>query len=260
MAYSVWFQPYAISYPPYARGHTIVDEVAALFSALESQDKRAIRAAVDALIPLANQSPQIANRLNQLLDSPQGAGRWPIAYVLANLPHPSATTIEVLIETLGSNDPDVRWAIALLLVKLAKKAERIIVRLLEAMSKGNPTQRRMAIYCVRDLNLSDHASLTVLLASLADPDPMVRVAAVTTFKTRSDVGANGENALLRLFLEDPDGRARNAAAITLAQMGISSKEFLSALERATSSPDAQLRKSADAALALLKRRSAPPGS
>jgi HEAT repeat protein len=236
------------------------DNIAALFSAMKSQDKRAIRAAVDALIPLANQSPPIANRLNQLLDSSQGAGRWPIAYVLANLPHPSATTIEVLIDTLGSNDPDVRWAIALLLVKLASKAERIIVRLLEAVSKGNPTQRRMAIYCVRDLNLSDPASLRAIADALRDPDPMVRVAAVTTCKTRSDVGSNGENALLRLFLGDPDGRVRNAAAITLAQMGTSSKEFLSALERATSSQDAQLRKSADAALALLKRRSAPPGS
>jgi HEAT repeat protein len=236
------------------------DDIAALISALERRDKRAVRAAVDALIPLANESPEIANRLNQLLESPQSAGRWPIAYVLANLPHPSARTIELLLDTLGSEDSDIRWAIALLLVRLASKDEKMIGRLLETTSKGSTIQRRMALYCVRDLHLSDHTSLRAVMVALRDPDAMVRVAATTSLKTRTDVGAKEQNELLRLFLEDPDGRVRNAVAVTLAQMESSSEEFLTALQKARSSQDGQLRKAANVALELIKKRSAPSGS
>jgi HEAT repeat protein len=230
------------------------DRIAALINALESSDKPTIRAAVDALIPLAQESPEIASKLTQLLNEPDRASRWPIAYVLANLPGPSETTVQVLIESLDTNDSDIRWAIALLLIQLARKDQKIITRLLETVSKGTPAQRRMAVYCIRDLKLADSASLRALLDSLCDSDPGVRVAAVTSFKTRSDVGRNEEKALLRLLLEDPDGRVKNAAAITLAQLGAAFEEFLTALERASSSQNWQLRKAANAALELIKKK------
>ncbi|MGH7828178.1 MAG: HEAT repeat domain-containing protein [Candidatus Binatia bacterium] len=238
-----------------------MDELTAVIAALESRDKRAIRGAVDALIPLANESPPVATRLNQLLNEPQRANRWPIAYVLANLPHPSQATIQVLLDTLDSEDPEIRWAIALLLVKLARQDENILTRLVQAVSLGKTTQRRMAVYCVRDLSLSDHASLRTLVEALRDPDPMVRVAATTSLKARSDVGSDEENELLRLFLEDPDGRVRNAAVVTLAQLGASSNEFHDALVKARAGPDPQIQKAAAQALSIIqKKRSAPSGS
>lgn len=236
------------------------DSIAALINALDSRDKPTIRAAVDVLIPRAKESAEIASRLDQLLNEPQRADRWPVAYVLASLPRPSEKTFQVLLETLDSKDADIRWAIALLLVQLARKDETIISRLFNAVSNGTPTQRRMAIYCIRDLELADRATLRVLLDSLGDSDPMVRVAAVTSLKRRSDIGSAEEKALLRLFLEDPDGRVQNAAAVTLAQLGAEFEEFLSALERASSSRHWQLRKAANTALALLKKRPAPSGS
>jgi HEAT repeat protein len=64
--------------------------------------------------------------------------------------------------------------------------------------------------------------------------------------------------LCDLFLNDPDLRVRNAAAVTLAQLGSPSEEFLVALKMAGASEHAQLRKAATAAIAILqKRRSAP---
>ena len=42
----------------------------------------------------------------------------------------------------------------------------------------------MAVYCIRDLDLSDSASLAALLAASSDTEPTVRVAAVTSLKTR----------------------------------------------------------------------------
>jgi hypothetical protein len=116
----------------------------------------------------------------------------------------------------------------------------------------------MAIYCIRDLNFTDAASLQALLDSLRDGDSMVRVAAATSLKGRLEIDSSGRKMLCDLFLNDPDLRVRNAAAVTLAQLGSPSEEFLVALKMAGASEHAQLRKAATAAIAILqKRRSAP---
>ena len=55
------------------------DKIAALIADLDHADKRRIRAAVDALIPLAAAAPALADELNQLLDDSRGKHRWPAA-------------------------------------------------------------------------------------------------------------------------------------------------------------------------------------
>jgi HEAT repeat protein len=114
----------------------------------------------------------------------------------------------------------------------------------------------MAIYCIRDLNFTDAASLQALLDSLRDDDPTVRVAAVTSLKGRLEIDSGGKKILYDLFVNDPDLRVRNAAAVTLAQLGSPSEEFLAALKMAGASEHAQLRKAATAALAILQKRGA----
>jgi len=109
--------------------------------------------------------------------------------------------------------------------------------------------------------LTDSVSLLALLEALRDRDPTVRVAGVTSLKARPDIDANGKNVLFQLFVKDSDIRVRNAAAVTLAQLGAPSEEFLAALAGAAQSENSQLKKSASAALALLQnKRSAPSGS
>jgi HEAT repeat protein len=100
----------------------------------------------------------------------------------------------------------------------------------------------------------------LLLQSLRDDDATVRVAAATSLKTRADIDASARKALLDVLSDDPEPKVRNAAAITLAQLGSPSEEFLQALEKASKSNDAQIKKAAFAALALLQnKRSAPAG-
>jgi HEAT repeat protein len=119
----------------------------------------------------------------------------------------------------------------------------------------------MAVYCVRDLKLGDRPSLESLLNALNDPEPLVRVAAVTSLKARADVDENGRRVLLDLFLHDRDVRVRNVAAITLAGLGSPSEKFLGALHNATAGDNAQIKKAAFAALSLLhNKRPAPSGS
>jgi HEAT repeat protein len=236
------------------------DKIAALIADLGHSDKPRIRAAVDALIQLAAGAPALADELNHLLDDSRGKHRWPAAYILAHLPHPSQRVFAALLNALDHLDPDIRWAVMLLLVRLAKTDSEIVRLLLELRETGTPTQRRMAIYCIRDLNLTDAASLQALLDSLRDDDPTVRVAAVTSLKGRMGIDSSGRKMLYDLFVKDPDLRVRNAAAVTLAQLGSPSEEFLAALKMAGASEHAQLRKAATAALAIIqKRRSAPAG-
>jgi HEAT repeat protein len=237
------------------------NKIAPLMADLEKSDKPTLRRAVDALISIAADDPQIGIILSELLNDLSRKNRWPIAYILANLPSPPQCGVQVLVETLDHRDPDIRWAVALLLTRLAKKERPILRLLIELASKGTATQRRMAIYSLRDVGLSDDESVQTLVNSLRDPDPTVRVAAVTSLKAHSGLSEAGRNELLQRFSQDQDPRVRNTAAVTLAYLGAPSEEFLSALTKATASENAQLKKAATTALNILKnKRSAPSGS
>jgi HEAT repeat protein len=236
------------------------DKIAALMADLEKSDKPTLRKAVDALIPIAAEDLRIATTLSELLNDPGRKNRWPIAYVLASLPSPTQSSIQVLIETLDHRDPDIRWAVALILIRLAKTDRQVLRLFIELASKGTVNQRRMAIYSLRDVGLSDDESVQTLLNSLRDLDPTVRVAAATSLKVHSRLSESGKNELLQLFSKDQDLRVRNTAAVTLAQLGEPSEEFLSELTQAIASENAQLKKAASAAFDILKKRSAPSGS
>jgi HEAT repeat protein len=230
------------------------DSTARLLKALDSPDKPTIRAAVDALIPLAARSPDLKAALNQLLMNRYCQNPWSAAYVLGHLPRPSQAVIQALLAGLDHHEPDIRWAIALLLIRLAKADDALVTLLAELCTAGTSVQKRMAVYCVRDLKLTDAATLQALLKSLCDSDPSVRVAAAISLKARTDIAAPGRQALLQLFLNDPDAKVRNAAAITLAHLGSPSEEFVAALNRAGESENAQIKKAATAALDILQNK------
>jgi len=233
--------------------------IASLIDSLKHPDKKVIRQAADALISMAPGFPGLPDRLGRLLSESPADKSWPIAYVLAHISSPSPLCLHVLRETLGSKDPDIRWAVGLLLVRLGNSRREIASLLLDLLKSGTPTQIRMALYCLRDLDLKDDLSLRAIVESLRDPDPLVRVAAVTSLKTRQEIDQEGMEILLQLFLADPDSRVRCNAAVMLAQLGAPNKDICRALQEAGQSEEPQLKKAAHAALALLKKRGpAPP--
>jgi HEAT repeat protein len=234
--------------------------VAALIADLEHSEKPIIRAAVNALISLAEASAELRDTLHRRMGEPQVKNPWAIAYVLAHLPQPSREVTQRLLEGLDHHDPDIRWAIGLLLVQMATRDEEITRQLLRLCATGNALQRRMAIYCLRDLNLQDAASTQVFFLALRDPDPLVRIAAAAGLKKQTHLDSREKDMLLTVFLEDPDNRVRSVAAVTLAQMGAPSEHFLRALNLAESSENEQIRRAANAALSLLEnKRAAPSG-
>ena len=236
-------------------------KLARLLADLETPDKPTLRKAVDALTSMAGDEARIATTLSELLNDRSRKNRWPLAYILASLPSPPPISVAVLIEALDHRDPDIRWAITLLLVRLAKQDRHVLKLLTNLVAEGTPNQRRMAIYSLRDLGLADEESVQALVDALQDPDPTVRVSAVTSLRMEPGLSEKRKNKLLRLFLKDQDLRVRNSAAVTLALLGTPSEQFLSELTKATESDNAQLKKAANVALDILKnKRSAPPGS
>jgi len=233
-------------------------QVAELIADLDHPDKPTIRAAVDALISLATASPDIQQTLHQRLIETGHRNYWPAAYILGHFPHPSGAVIQTLIEALDHREPDIRWAIALLMVRIMKTEGDLLNLLVELSKTGTANQKRMALYCIRDLTLSDSVSLAALLEALRDGDPTVRVAATICLKLRSDLDNAGKSLLLQVYLTDKELRVRNTAAVALANLGSPAPEFMNALRKARESDNDQVRKAAITALELLeKRRSAP---
>ncbi|MGE5220435.1 MAG: HEAT repeat domain-containing protein [Chloroflexota bacterium] len=236
-------------------------QIEALIAELDQQDKPAIRAAVDQLIALTAESPRLRELLNHRLTESGHKNYWPVAYVLGHQLQPSIGTLEVLLDALDHREPDIRWAIALLLTRIAKIDGSIVQRLMQLSASGTVNQKRMALYCLRDLSLNDPASQAALLTALADPDATVRVAASICLKARPDLDIAGRNRLLQLYTGDKEPKVRHTAAIALAYLGKPSAELLAALKKNSESEDRETRKAAFAALALLeKRRSASSGN
>jgi len=239
----------------------VEDKIVALLADLDRPEKAKIRAAVDALIHLSAAAPGLRSKLEQSLNDEQRKNRWAIAYVLGHLPQPSGAAIRILLNGLDHWEPDIRWAIALLLVRIAKHEGNLANSLLALCANGTVNQKRMAIYCIRDLEFTDDAGMRALLDAAGDEEPTVRVAAVISLKSRSNAGAAARRRLLERFINDPDGRVRNASAITLAQLGAPDEAFLRALEQGAQSSDPRARKASLAAIALLqKKRPAPCAS
>jgi HEAT repeat protein len=234
--------------------------VAALIAALEHPEKPVIRAATDALVRAAAESPAVISMLDHLLSDNERKNRWAVAYVLAQLPAPSDAVMATLLDGLDHEQADIRWAIGLLLVRLARETPQIVSRLLQLCSQGTPTQRRLAVYCVRDLNLQDAASRQALLQALHDHEPLVRIAAAGSLKRTADLDGRDYDLLLRAFREDPDRRVRAVAALTVAQRGYATKEFLQALKNEAECGDEQREKAARAALNFLDDTRAAPYS
>ena len=228
-------------------------ETADLIAALDHPDKPTIRAAVDKLIALAESSAALRDILNHRLSEPDHRNYWPVAYVLGHQSQPSGIVIRTLLSALNHREPDIRWANGLLLVRIAKREPAVIPLLIGLCETGSANQKRMALYCLRDLALSDSESRAAMLKALDDDEPTVRVAAVTSLKVRTDVDATVRHKLLVSYLRDTDDRVRNAVAVTLASLGSPNEEFLRALNDASKSGSGQIKKSADAALKMLQK-------
>jgi len=199
-------------------------DIASLIESLAHSDRAVVRTAIDSLVTAGHERPEVRESLNRLLQEVASEKRWPVAYTLGQLSQPSSSCLDTLMDALGSEDPDIRWATLQLLIRLGKNDKRILPLISELLNSGSPTQRRMAVYCLRDLGLEDRS---VQLQCLGDTDPLVRVAAVTVLSKQSGLSEDVLSVLVRLNTNDTDSRVRNAAGFALERLGILPDKFSS---------------------------------
>jgi hypothetical protein len=227
-------------------------EIADLIAALDHPDKPTIRAAVDKLIALAETSETLRQALHDRLSEADHRNYWPHAYILGHQAQPSGVVIRTLLDALDHREPDIRWANGLLLVRVAQQVGAVVPLLIGLCETGSANQKRMALYCLRDLVLSDAESRHAMLTALDDKEPTVRVAAATSLKVRTDVDAAVRQKFLATYLHDADDRVKNVVAVTLASLGSPDEDFMRALNEASRNGNGQIKKSADAALKMLQ--------
>jgi len=108
----------------------------------------------------------------------------------------------------------------------------------------------MALYCLRDMGAADPTSVAIAMTALADPEPAVRLAALSAamvLAPRSGDAAGRVAALVR----DVDAGVARAAAATLGRIGADTIAVRAALEWAVASADAALRRAAETSLSRL---------
>jgi HEAT repeat protein len=224
------------------------DELAALVESLGEGRKAVERGAAETFATLAARGVAVERVLDEALASSFPRRRWGAAYALSLLGDPPLRTLPVLLDALGVDDGDVRWAAAGVVVRL-KDREATARALLDLLRSGNGPQRKMALYCLRDLGARSAEVEQAVLGALGDADWDVRLAAITTLP-RLALARPAAAERLVAVLETGEIRDRRAAAAALGALDERSPRVLAAL-RACGPEDAALRRAAERTLAKL---------
>ena len=224
-----------------------------LLHCLGHNRKAVQRGAAGQLVRFARTQPEIVTALLSKLADPNPRVRWTTAFTLAQLDLPEPAPLLVLMENLGHEESDLRWAAATAVLRLAGQHPRVIAQVLRLAGSGNPVQRRMALYCLRDLGQTDLDAQAVYLAGLKDSDPMVRLSGLSCLGKLRLGSGEAQTILLRLLETDPDLGVRRASAVTLGQLGDPAPLVIEALSKAAQADDVGLSKAATGALGRLKQ-------
>lgn len=224
-------------------------ELDALRDCLGDSHKLVQRRAAEAFAELVRRGVNIGDRLAGALDVDDLRLRWGAVYALSRIGPLTLKALPTLLDVIGLDDGDMRWAASELIKGLADSARPTVVdRLLEAAATPGP-RRKMALYCLRDLQVPQAADLVG--AALADTHLETRLAALALLaKVHADPAAAA--AIIRPLIDDADPRMQRAAAATLGNLGVSSPEILAALNRVADSKDQALRRAAERSLRRLR--------
>lgn len=233
-----------------AAGVTGAGDLEVLWDALGSLTKAEQRGAAEALAGLARRGQPVDELLARGLRDPGWRRRWGAAYASSLLGAPGPACIDVLLAALGDGDGDLRWASAAILCR-PPVPSGLIPTLRGCLRSANPRQRKMALYCLRDLRAAGDGLDGELTAALDDPDPGVRLAAMAALVALAADRAAAAPRLARR-LDDPDAGVRRAAAASLGRLGVRDAVGVAALRRACTSGDGALVRAASRALAMLE--------
>ncbi len=173
------------------------------------------------------------------------------AQILARDGGSKSQLIEPLLRAFSLDDEEERRAAAETLTRLAQSHVRLAARLRALARRGTPVERRMALYCLRDLPRSASVGPDPFLRALTDPDPIVRSTAASSLGRLGQRSRLVLDALLRALKQDPSILIRRVAAVALGQIAPTRRDVRTSLEETMEAEDPDLRRAARHALARL---------
>jgi HEAT repeat protein len=216
------------------------------------------RRAIDELVALAASGNAIVTgKLRGSLASAHRRVRWAAAYALAQIGAGAFAmdSADVLCEAIADEDGDIRWAATNLMVQLGREnLAEIGARLLQLAAGGDRNARKMALYCIRDLEISGADLLGVVERAVHDSDVHVRLAALAVLSRLRDASGAAARIMLECLKSDPDPGVRRAAASALGNLQGASSDTMTALLSAAADPaDESLARAARGALDRLEK-------
>lgn len=224
-------------------------ELEALVASLGDATKAVQRPAAEACRSLAARGVAVQPLLFAALDAEDARLRFGAAYALGRLGAPPASTLPALLDALALDDGDVRWAAAETLCRVEPRSATVAA-LLPLLKTGNPPQRKMALYCLRDIATPNDAVDDAALTALDDADLGVRLAAMTTLARLARDRPPVAGKLIRT-LSAADPRERRAAAAALGDLGVNSDAVRAGLDAAAAGDDVSLSRAAKRSLRKL---------
>ena len=225
-----------------------------LLHCLGHHRKAVQRGAATQLVRFAPAQPEIVSALVGKLTDADPRVRWTAAFTLSHLNLSEPSPLPVLVENLGHEESDLRWATATAILRLAEQHDSVVAELLRLAHTGAAVQRRMALYSLRDLAQTSTDARAAYIASLNDPDPMVRLSGLSCLGKLRLASIEARIRLLELLENDPDMGVRRSTAVALGQVGDAAPEVIEALRKAARANDRGLSKAATGALEKLQER------
>jgi HEAT repeat protein len=216
-------------------GETPVDAeiCAALIELLGHPRKEMSRRAAGALA-LAAGDPACRVSLEEALTDADERRRWSAAFALARAGVLDDAVVGAALESLGARDGDVRWAAAEIVCAAARERPEVAGAVAAVCGSQVPEQRKMALYCLRDLSAADPAPF---IRALDDDDRSVRLAALAGLARYAALETDALARVLRCMRADADAGVRRAAAATAARIAAHDEFAAAALEEAASTSD-----------------------
>jgi HEAT repeat protein len=217
------------------------------------------RRAIDELVAIAaTGNALVTEKLRESVTSTDRRVRWAAAYALAQIGTTAFAmdSADALCEAMADDDGDIRWAATNLMVRLGhNNLAEIGARLLKLAARGDRNARKMALYCIRDLEIAGPELLAVVESSAHDPDVHVRLAALSVLSRIRDASGQSVRIMLECMKSDTDAGVRRAAASALGNIQNATADAMAALASvAADTGDESLARAARGALDRLERR------
>lgn len=191
-------------------------EATGLVDFLAHASKQVRRRAAGALATAIRQGAIAAAACEARMEGDDPARRFGLAFALSRAGAASPRVVDAAVEALGAGDGDVRWAASSIVIAAARTDDGVVRRLRSLAQAGGPAARKMALACLADGGVRER---TVFLRALGDPDPLVRIAALTALGRVGDRSAAALEALRKVADGDAEATVRRAASAILGRLG-----------------------------------------